>query len=107
MSVACLPNMKIAIFGLAMRTLFRFSVTKGCPVHRIKAESSDKDLAASCCAELLPDCIDLLLWGVGEGGHIASLFPGGAALHETRKVVAITGPKSPVERITITPLVIT
>jgi len=100
------PEHEESNFGLAMRTLFRFGIPKGCYVHRIEAESSDKDLAAKRYSELLPDCIDLLLLGVGEDGHIASLFPGSAALHETRKVVAVTGPKPPAERITITPVVI-
>jgi len=93
-------------YHLAMQTLFRFGIPKGCVVQRIKAESSDRDLAAKLYSELLPDCIDLLLLGVGEDGHIASLFPGSAALHEARKVVAVNGSKSPFERITITPAVI-
>jgi len=93
-------------FGLAMRTLFRVGIPKGCDVHRIEAESSDKDLAAKRYSELLPDSIDLLLLGVGEDAHIASLFPGSAALHEARKVVAVAGPKTSEERMTITPVVI-
>lgn len=100
------PEHEESNFGLAMRTLFWFGIPKGCDVHRIEAESSDKDLVAMHYAELLPDRIDLLLLGVGEDGHIASLFPGSAALHEARKVVAVTGPKPPAERITITPAVI-
>lgn len=100
------PEREESNFGLAMRTLFRFGIPKGCDVHRIEAESSDKNLAGTRYSELLPDCIDLLLLGVGEDGHIASLFPGSAALRESRKVVAVTGPKPPAERITITPVVI-
>lgn len=100
------PQHEESNFGLAMRTLFRFGVPKGCVVHRIKAESRDKDFAAKLYAKLLPDRIDLLLLGVGEDGHIASLFPGSSVLNDTRKVVPVIGPKQPAERITITSAVI-
>jgi 6-phosphogluconolactonase len=100
------PEHEESNFGLAMRTLFRFGIPTGCVVHRIKAESRDKDLVAKLYAKLLPDCIDLLLLGVGEDGHIASLFPGSTVLNETRKVVPVIGPKPPAKRITITSAVI-
>lgn len=100
------PEHEESNFGLAMRTLFRFGIPAGCVVHRIKAESRDKDLTADLYAKLLPDRIDLLLLGVGEDGHIASIFPGSSALNETRKVVPVIGPKPPAERITITSTVV-
>ena len=58
--------------------------------------------------DLLPDSIDVLLLGVGEDGHIASLFPNSTALQElNRRVISITGPKPPFKRLTVTPQVIT
>lgn len=93
-------------FGLAMRTLFQFGIPEGCAVHRIEAETRYNNRAAKLYAELLPKRIDILLLGLGEDGHVASLFPGSTALQETRKVVTVTGPKPPYERITITPRVI-
>lgn len=47
---------------------------------------------------------DLLLFGVGEDGHIASLFPGSAALDEaSRNILPISdSPKPPPQRITMT-----
>lgn len=100
------PEHEESNFGLAMRTLFRFGVPSGCVVHRIEAELRNKDLLAKLYAKRLPDRIDLLLLGVGEDGHIASLFPGNYVLNETRKVVPVIGPKPPAERLTITPAVI-
>ncbi len=46
---------------------------------------------------------DLLLLGLGEDGHTASLFPGSPALAETqRNVIPAIGPKPPPQRITMT-----
>lgn len=47
---------------------------------------------------------DLLLLGVGEDGHVASVFPEHPAVYETRPVSAVRGsPKPPPVRITLTP----
>jgi 6-phosphogluconolactonase len=50
------------------------------------------------------DCaLDVALLGLGEDGHVASLFPGHPALSSTESVVALqVSPKPPSARVTLT-----
>ena len=101
------PNHSQSNYGMAVQTLFRDGIQDGCTVHRIKAENEDREKAADNYASILPKSIDILLLSMGEDGHVASLFPHAAALSENeRLVVPVTGPKLPLERLTITPPVI-
>ena len=73
-------------------------------VHRIQGELTDYDAAARAYEALLPDKLDVVVLGIGEDAHTASLFPGSPALRETvRRVLPVTGPKPPPERISLTP----
>lgn len=102
-----LPDAHESNYGLAMRTLFASGVPPGCRVVRMEAEDPDRDGACLRYERLLPSKIDVLLLGVGEDGHIASLFPGGKSLDErTRMVVPVVGAKEPRARLTVTPPVI-
>jgi len=76
-------------------------------VHRREGERADHDEAASAYAAILPQRLDLLVLGLGDDGHTASLFPGAPALAEShRRVIAVSAPTSPRDRLTITPPVI-
>jgi 6-phosphogluconolactonase len=81
-------------------------------IHRIEAELPAEEAADRYETELrrvfdlsrrrFPR-FDLVLLGLGEEGHTASLFPGTTALEEkTRLVVANWVPKLAAERITLT-----
>lgn len=76
-------------------------------VHRMRADDPAIDRAAEEYARLLPSALDVLVLGIGEDGHTASLFPGHAEIGERRRlVVPAIGPTPPRERLTITPPVI-
>lgn len=82
-------------------------------IHRLRGEAPPAAAADHADREvraLLParpgnlPAIDLVWLGLGEDGHVASLFPGtDAALAERRAVyVPVVGPKPPPQRLTLT-----
>ena len=84
---------------------FRFAETEflpklaGAQVHPLRGSAAD------CENELRPFLpLDLVLLGVGEDGHVASLFPGNPATHEPAHLVAEVhgAPKPPPDRVTLT-----
>jgi 6-phosphogluconolactonase len=92
-------------YQLALSTLFHSLIPDGYRIFRIEAEDLDIKKAALRYAELLPSTIDIAIFGVGEDGHIASIFPENRSIHESNKLVIPTiGPKAPFQRISITPL---
>lgn len=92
--------------GMVMRHLFGRGMPPGCRFFPMLTDG-DKEGRALDYEKMLPERVDVLLLSVGEDGHVASLFPGETALkEESRRVVPVTGPKAPHERLTITPPVI-
>jgi 6-phosphogluconolactonase len=86
-------------------------------VHRMPGEWADLDRAAREYEALLRSHVprsadgwprfDLILLGLGDNAHIASLFPHAPALHETgRAVVAYYVAQARMARMTLTPPVL-
>ena len=101
------PDHADSNYGKVMQSLFPNGKPNDVNIHRMEGEDPDYDAAAKRYEAILPDVIEVLLFGMGEDGHIASLFPGDPALLESdRRVVPVIGPKPPLWRLTITPPVI-
>jgi 6-phosphogluconolactonase len=94
-------------FAMAQAALFDRVPLPAANIHRVVAEDPDQDAAARAYEALLPASISVMVLGIGEDGHTASLFPGSPALSErTRRVLPVIGPKPPPQRLSITPPVI-
>jgi 6-phosphogluconolactonase len=88
---------------LARESLFEPAGVPESSIVAMVGDAVDRVAEAARYAALLPTSLDLLLLGMGEDGHTASLFPGAASLREQARVVPVVGPKPPPDRFTITP----
>ena len=100
-------------FGLAQTALFRPLGIGPSQAHRMKGESADLAQAAEdyertirtiahCPPPAIPR-LDLVLLGLGDDGHTASLFPGTPALLERNHLVTVgQSPKGIAARLTLT-----
>ena len=106
------PDDKASNYRMARESLLdRIKIPAG-NVFRIRGEIDPEAAAREYEAQLSAFAArfgearyrhDLLILGLGEDGHTASLFPGSPALAEvTRNVIPATGPKPPPQRITMT-----
>ncbi|HVN63884.1 MAG TPA: 6-phosphogluconolactonase [Candidatus Binataceae bacterium] len=110
------PDNPESNFGMADRTMLSKLTLQPGQVHRMRGEDAPDKAAAAYEAGLrehfrlgadeFPE-FDLVLLGLGENRHTASLFPGNPAIHEEqRMVVAVEVDAEPRRRLTITPPVI-
>ena len=107
------PDHPESNYGMADATLFRPLGIAAQQVFRMHGEAKDQNQAAREYEAVLhrqfgtkPPTwphFDLILLGLGEDGHTASLFPGTEALHERiRLVVPNRSPKGVAPRLTLT-----
>ncbi len=93
---------------LARETLIAPAGIPPANVHRMEADRPDLEAAAAEYESGFPSAADVMVLGVGEDGHTASIFPGSPlVIEEARRVAAIRdSPKPPPVRLTITPRVL-
>lgn len=97
------PDHPESNYLLAEETLFKPLGLREDQVFRMQGERQDRDEAARDYEKRLPPVLDVVVLGMGEDGHTASLFPGSSSLEEkTRRVLAVVGPKPPPWRMTLT-----
>lgn len=98
------PDHPDSNFGLAERLLLTPLGARAPNARRMPADQPDLAAAARAYAAELPPALDLLILGVGDDGHVCSLFPGHRALTtRDERVTAIDdSPKPPPRRMTLT-----
>jgi 6-phosphogluconolactonase len=100
-------------YALADKTLFTPLRIAPSQIYRMAGESRDPQAAASEYEQQLrlatktspsaKPSLDLILLGLGEDGHTASLFPGAPVLQDHQRLIAATqSPKDPPNRLTMT-----
>ena len=96
-------------YGLAERMLLSPLGARAPRAIRMPADTSQLGQAAiwyddALATELDGDVLDLAILGVGEDGHVCSLFPGHAALtqNDLRAVAIEDAPKPPKRRLSLT-----
>jgi 6-phosphogluconolactonase len=98
------PDHADSNFGLAERLLLSPLGARAPNALRMPADHTDVHGAARKYAAQLPEALDLLILGVGDDGHVCSLFPGHHALttSDQRVTVVEDSPKPPPRRMTLT-----
>ena len=100
-------------YGQAKKALLDPAQIPESSIHRMRGEASDLAVAAADYEAELRDTVksklgglpslDLLVMGIGDDGHTASLFPGDRTVHVTDKLVAAVPAKGDREaRLTLT-----
>jgi 6-phosphogluconolactonase len=75
------PDHQDSNFGMANEAMVKHVPVPASQVHRMRGEMPDaREAAAEYEGAVPPDPFDVMLLGLGEDAHIASIFPGGPLL---------------------------
>jgi 6-phosphogluconolactonase len=108
------PDSPDSNYDLARRAFLEPARIGSDQIHRLEGELEPRIAAERAGADLRRRCdlnaggvpaLDVVFLGMGEDGHVASIFPGAPELLWTTDelVVPATGPKPPPQRLTMTP----
>jgi 6-phosphogluconolactonase len=110
------PDNPESNFAMANRTMLSKLGLRDEQIHRMRGEDPPSAAALAYEQELRQHFgvgegefprFDLIMLGLGDNRHTASLFPGDSAIHETQRlVVAVEVDAEPRRRLTLTPPVI-
>ena len=105
------PTDEQSNYKLAAEPLFLALKIPESQIHRIQTEQDETCAVQQAESEICrvaeldssgQPVLDLVFLGMGEDGHVASLFPGDQEAIESQAVYrAVTGPKPPPRRITL------
>jgi 6-phosphogluconolactonase len=98
------PDSPDSNYGLTEQMLLKPLGAKAPNAVRMQAEMPDLNFAAKQYSKQLPSALDMLILGVGDDGHVCSLFPGHKILQVKDAAVAVItdSPKPPPKRLTLT-----
>jgi 6-phosphogluconolactonase len=96
------PDHPDSNYGMAKKAILDLVPIVRSEVHRMPADSADLDAAALAYEETLPDRFDVILLGIGDDGHTASLFPDRPALDESERRCVPTVAANGSRRLTLT-----
>ncbi len=96
------PDHAESNYGMAARALLQHVPIPPSQVHRMRGELPDATDAAREYERELPELFDIMLLGLGEDAHMASLFPG-QPIPDRVRVAAVFAPHLQAWRITLTP----
>jgi 6-phosphogluconolactonase len=98
-------------YGLAKAALFDRIRMPDVGIHRLRGELDPSKAVEVANAEILQvvpgnaagvPVMDLVFLGMGEDGHVASLFPGNEVAAAESAYAVVVGPKPPNPRLTLT-----